>query len=245
MRNILKASLILPIVLLLNLELLISPMIRHEWGAVELFMRFFCKSDDLTRMGVLAVFLSVFPLLIFVIIFGTFVYSDLTVSSIYLFSRQASRGGWYLKTVLRLGIYAAVSSLWFSLACRYLVYGFTGGEYRFEITAKLFIMSFAITFGFALLQNIISIAIGTTYGFFATYALILISIGAAIQTLKTNTTSLLARIFNPFYSLILAAFNELTIPQLFISFLPVGVILICGFSAVKYSDIGLSNKELI
>ena len=245
MRNILKSTLVLPALLLLNLTVVFSPMIRYEGSAVDLFIRFFCGSPDLSQQSVLMILLSVFPLLVFVIIFGTFVYNDLTVSSIYLFSRQASRGGWYLKTVLRLGIYAAVSSLLFALACRYLVYGFTGGEYRLEVTVKLLIMSFIITFGFALLQNIISIAIGTTYGFFAVYALILAAIGIAIQILKVNTTSLLARILNPFYALILAVFNNLTISQLFICFLPIGVILICGFLAVKYSDIGLSNKELI
>jgi hypothetical protein len=63
--------------------------------------------------------------------------------------------------------------------------------------------------------------------------------------LKNDNVSFGAVAVNPFYALLLSIDGRLAVFDLFTCFIVIFIITIFGLLIIKYSDIGLINKELI
>lgn len=202
--------------------------------------------DDLSDNYTLTI-TRLFPIIVIIMIFGTYIYKEFTVENIYHLVRYKTRFKLYTYYVIKLGLYCFIEAILFSF---FVLFFITQGRFT-EINLlnilNLTITSFSVIFGFAILQNIISLKLGTLYGFFSMCIVFLISTKVALDILsKTSSIGIHEKIFMPFLLFFMStyknhSFGFLLLSCLISSTLVVGI----GFSFVKSANIGLSDKELI
>lgn len=93
----------LPLALFLNMNHIFKAYDFKMFDMLELYkMILFGGGIDRRKEDVLVCMRSMFPLILFLFLFGTWIYNDLKITSIYAFTRNRNRRDWYLRKCIQL-----------------------------------------------------------------------------------------------------------------------------------------------
>ncbi len=188
---------------------------------------------------------------IFIMLYGTYIYRDFQVSSVYLFSRLKDRKKWFYKNVVAVAIFAAVYT--FLFLATLLATCVWSSNYPLDIESvkmlgTLFIFVTLFLTATTLLTNFLTIRYNSSIGFICVYTLILILI--SIVVMSDNNMIWLAEhpyfsLLNPVEAIILNMSEDswmkliATIYYLVLN----GVIIWLGARYVNSLEVGLMQKE--
>jgi len=189
---------------------------------------------------------------VFSLLFGSFIYSDIHTSSTYCFVRQRDRKKWYITKLLNLATLSAIFTL-FQIIIPFLIAISSSGE---NITReKLLTLFFTYTSMFmytliiTLLINIIAIFLGSAISFIIVYSFTIILF---YLTIKIDNVVLFGIKID--FSIINIADNTIVAwkknsYQLLISAIVnciyMFVISFCGYIVIKRLDVGINDRENI
>lgn len=172
-KDILKVMSIILITLFRKYNLFL-PRVGEELPIAELFLQnIFSGNPSRKETGIIVVMFGLLEIVIFNLLFGSYIYHDLYENSAYIFVRQKSRKSWFAGKSIELFIYSAVYNL--------LFIGITFGlcvvysTQRIDVTAikiaaLTYILITLFTFWTTLLINLTAIAVGAATSFIINYA---------------------------------------------------------------------------
>lgn len=234
-------SLLIGIVQLLYVVLILikndskAIMIYKDLGFFQTFHNFFSNTQT-----VLSLYYSLIFIVVQVFCFGTYIYSDLQISSVYYFSRNANIKKWYIIKTLHLHILIiAFCSLYICLFS-FLIHRLTNTEHiniLLIFTFKQIVLSMSYTYFLCILTNVIAIIFGSVKSILYTNMLNII-VTIVLYYLHSESSDVVLPVLH---------LNELpTYLYLFILFLLLGLSFatdLIGFHLIKKCDIGLSSIE--
>jgi hypothetical protein len=177
MKNAVKIMIPSVALFLLNFEMIAVRKLHSDDGTDAVYNNlrmFFWGSEDVSSINIYRILISFFPIIIFPPIWGTYLYKDLNGEGLYKFIRYKSRGNWYIKKAFKLLLFSALSAVFLVVSINLL----SGVKFfQNELLLMVEVVSvFGIMYFFSLIQNIISILLGTVLGFIYTYGLVIISV---------------------------------------------------------------------
>lgn len=133
--------------------------IYRELSFFQTFYNFFANTQT-----VLSLYYSMIFIVIQIFCFGTYIYSDLQVSSVYYFSRNVNKNKWFVSKILHLNlfifIFCTIYILFFLFVIRQLT-GFSQLSVLMPFAAKQIILSMSYALFLCILTNILAIIIGS------------------------------------------------------------------------------------
>lgn len=153
------------------------------WGAFEaiIFLGMFNKlllSDIVLLFGfsgisptlgyIIDLTIKLFPFLLFLILFGTYIYQHFSTASIYYFTRQPNRTKWFMKEAVKLYVLSFLYP--FIMVVSGTAIASITNEVIFDSTSLILLIYYVLIHSFwlfltALLMNIISIRLDSSSGF--------------------------------------------------------------------------------
>lgn len=253
-RNIWKIFIIIPITLLSEFSTLITLFTEGglDYRVEELIAD---TLFGLTKIGDIKSYALVldgmYYILIFTMLFGTYIYHDFTISSIYLFSRMKDRKKWFYRKVVEISL-LALSYTFLFLTTLALVCS-SGSKYKMNSSAwiLLLVLFFLITLfliGTVLLINLIAIRTSSAIGFLSIYTALLVCI---MIVLHYHQSPFIVQhpyfmLFDPVYGIILNLSNDLMMRSVsFIYYILLDLAIIWfGMRFIKNLEVGLIHAEL-
>ena len=114
--NVLKTLIIIPIVFFRKSNLLLAGN-GTDMPIAELFLQnMFSGNPSRTETNIVIVMFGLMEVIVFNLLFGTYIYHDLYENSIYIFIRQKSRIKWFINRSFQLFAYSAVYNILFILS---------------------------------------------------------------------------------------------------------------------------------
>ncbi|GHU43444.1 hypothetical protein FACS1894111_09050 [Clostridia bacterium] len=182
-KNLMKALLAIPVTLVHHIMELHNYQATHA-PVAELFMEhLFSGSPSRTTDDIVMNVIGLFEILIFNLIFGTFLYHDLNTNGIYAIARQKGRHTWYFRKVAELFLYTVI---WVSgyLTSVLLLSSYTTSLSIDSVAVTMFVTTLIILTFFAfvitLLINLCAIRFGSNFGFVIVYLALILLTGLAI-----------------------------------------------------------------
>lgn len=245
-----KVFLIIPIVLLFNVNILLTEGgIDSSVGAIMANALFeYAQIGDMKAY--VFVIEGMYFIFVFNMLFGTYIYQDFQVSSIYLFSRLRDRRKWFYKKVIEIGTFSLIYTFLF-LTTLFVICIF-GSNQQLDVSSihmmgmLLIFISLFLT-ATTLLINLLTIKYNSSIGFICVYLVLLLLITVLLQSdwiaLFTKTPYLL--LLNPVAGVILNLAEDRTMGVLAtIYYLILNGIIICGGAKfVNRLEIGLLEKD--
>ncbi len=246
--NIFKICLIIPVVFLLRLSYITMPE-KTEQPFFDSFINgmFGCsKTIEDTRFNQMLTGLAF--ILLFFILFGTYIYNDLRISSIYAFTRVNNKSYWILKKILSLFVFA----LSYSIICVTINVLITYckcenaniGSGEIVSLIKVILLTTMLLWTLSILSNLLASFIGGYISTFVVIGIYTISTYISANCINMNIgSSFFVRRINPTANLMffweLCRFRESVIYWIICA----AIIIILYYLYVKYADIGLNDKE--
>lgn len=250
--NVLKVISIVPIVLLYNV-LIFASETNVDMPISEMLAGSLFGSLEVGNLKSFALVIEkMFYIIIFNLLFGTYIYKDFIVSSVYLFSRLKNRKTWFFKKSTELLLFAACYAFLFLgtllLLCIYR------SQYSLdtESVKMLVLLWFAITLFLTfvtLLINLFAIRYGSNVAFIIVYIALM---GLVTLSLASRTFSIIEEnpyylLFNPVAAIILNMIDNLTM-QLVASLyycLLICIVILVGAVYINRLDIALIDNESV
>lgn len=157
-------SLLIGIIQLLYIVLILikndskAIMIYKDLGFFQTFHDFFSNTQT-----VLSLYYSLIFIVIQVFCFGTYIYSDLQISSVYYFSRNANIKKWYVIKILHLHILIIAFCTLYICLFSFLIHSLTKTEHiniLLIFTFKQIVLSMAYTYFLCILTNVMATIFG-------------------------------------------------------------------------------------
>ena len=185
---------------------------------------------------------SLTPCVLLLYLFCNEFREDFTISYVYVFTRYQKKGRWFFRRAGQLLLLTAFLFLLLFLAIALLI-GLLGYELSFseqtvQMVLLLYVTQVAGFYFFLLLENLLSLPLGTTRAFLAAAFFFLLFAVLAIASCSNRWDALLY--LNPVAQMLYFLHDKITVPQLFAA----GCLHIPGFS-VSYSLVFLLVLLLI
>lgn len=135
-------------------------LLEHNiYNIEEYFKLYFLRYDSAQNMNLTTYVIFCSGILIFPLMYGNYIYKDISPEGIYVFTRQKSRKIWYIKKIYCLFILSLIFSL-FTCIIDFLIIYINVSVFPFKSVFPLFFGSFIIktvtAFSLCTLQNILS-----------------------------------------------------------------------------------------
>ncbi|WP_078553746.1 hypothetical protein [Bacillus alkalicellulosilyticus] len=189
--------------------------LREEIVLSDIIIEFSFSNVDIILVYLIEVSIRLLPLLLFQILFGTYIYKHFCTASIYYFSRCHNRIKWFMKECSKLYLLAFIYPL-IMVSSGTMVTSITN-DVVFDMGSIILLVYFVFIYSFwlfltALLMNVIAIKVDSSLGFMVIVGLQLASVALLIlweNVLPLVNTDLLERNtsllqINPISHLILA-----------------------------------------
>lgn len=190
--------------------------------------------------------------IIFNFLFGTYIYNDLHISSIYLFVRQSNKTKWFLRKTTNLFLFASVYCLLQVLIP--FITAFVNsksplnGTYIIQFAA-VFLSFLFLTYLSTLLINIIAISLGSAFGFLFTYMVMILCFYHSVKSGEYYILNgmLSMNKFNPIDNSIVLWQNGMfdIAVSMAINLLYISILIMLGIVMVNKVDVSLTNQENI
>ena len=235
----------LPLTVFLYMRYVFSAADYDCFGMLELFkMLMFGGGINRTKDNVLVCMRSMVPLMVLLFMYGTWIYNDLKISSIYAFTRNSNRKNWYfckcLELLLSIGTFFVIYTVFIlSVVC------FIKKSAPDMETSVFFISAFSVlslgSFLFALSVNLLAVLVGGKNAFIAGITFIICNITLSIKFEKLPVISsmpVLLRL-NPLANMICSwKVNQAAYAILYFLILDLAIVM-AGYRIVSGLDIGL------
>lgn len=244
MKNIIKASSSFVLTFLLGLNVFFAQTQGKTDRLGNMMFNVF-YADDISYLTLQRLLVGSSIPIIFSIIFGTYIYNDLIIGSVYIFTRQKSRTKWYLMRCLRLFLYSIIYAFGFS-ATQYLLTYINTNMFLDKDTLimifNVFITTIVLSFVFCIIINMFVIFFGSNKGYMFSILFIVLSTFLVLITLSKPNNNIFY--INPIYCFVLCFETPISLLNIFIELLCMFLVTILGYIVIKRFNIGLSNKEL-
>jgi hypothetical protein len=194
---------------------------------------------------------KIYFIVIFQMIFGTYIYHDFQVSSVYLFSRIQERQKWFYKRVYEIFIYAIVYTIVFLLTILLSGLLLTKGTIDRELMQMLFTLFIIVTLfltGSTLIINLITIRSNSSVGFISTFTVLIVCITIVLKYHEANFFKQypFALLIDPAYGIILNQIGNPVMQIVSVIYYIVLVLLIVwlGMRWFQNVEVGLLNAEI-
>jgi hypothetical protein len=250
--SIIKTLSILPIVFFRKSNLLIY---GYRYNATipiaELFLQnMFSGNPSRMHTNIVIVMFGLVEVIVFNLLFGTYIYRDLYENSIYIFVRQKSRGKWFHNRSAQLFVYSAVYHglfvfLTFLLCMRYSNQRVDIVAIRVVLTTYILIQLFA--FWTTLVINLLAVRLGATASFIVNYVVLLVLSMVALNHEKIPVIKDIPFVLslNPVANVTINwndGIGKGLFPAVYFIIL-ITITMILGGIMISKTDISLENKE--
>ena len=245
-----KSFIIVPIVLISEAGMLIKSGVV-DCPVAELFLQsIFFGNPSRTDTNVVLVMFGMFEIIIFNLLFGSYIYRDLYENTVYIFVRQKNRVAWLWKRAAGLLLY----TMFFHVLYTGMIFGLCLNFSKYEmdkLAIEIFFITYVMlvlyTYWITLIINLLAIRMGETFAFIITYiGTLLLSVLAIthekIPVLKEFPVLLK---FNPVAAMALHWENGVEEAALHMVYFVILIVLtlVIGSLVMQRVDIGLENKE--
>ncbi len=248
--DIYKVLSILVIVFLQKSNLLI-PGVYMEIPVAELFLQnIFAGNPSRENTDVVIAMFGLLEIIIFNLLFGTYIYRDLYENTAYIFVRVKSRSRWFFKKAKALFVYSGIYNALFLGSTFLLCVGYSQSAID-KVAVRLLIITFILiqlfVFWSTLLINLLAIGVGATKAFLINYIMLALMSAGAVNFEKIpllNQFPILLKL-NPVANVVINwndGMGKGLIPAIYF----VVIIIITyemGRRMILGMDIGINNKE--
>jgi len=211
---------------------------------------YFTNYQSPEDMDIISYVLAASGYLIFPLMYGNHIYTDLSKQGIYSFTRQKSKKKWYTKKITEL-IVLAVIYLLVSLIVNSIIVCFVlknpkilFEKYILLYWIKIHISEFGIIISLCLLQNIIAAKAGSSISLITTVSVFALELFNTKYILDSDKSRIPYIFFNPILNHMNIIFENTDFAYITANMLlPVFLLILCGRCLLK-SDIGLNDKEV-
>lgn len=250
LKNIWKIVVIIPIAFLFNVNLLITKggidLSVQEMLAGCLFGA--AETGDIKTYAL--VLEKSYYILIFNMIFGTYIYNDFLVSSIYLFSRLRDRKKWFNNKVVELVGFALTYTFLF-LSILFIICAVSSNyqvdKSTFQMLGILWLLVTLFLTVTTLIINLIAIKFNSSVGFICVYIALLILIAHALQFHDLSLTDMgtYLMLVNPVYAIIFNMADNVVMRMIAIIYYLIlnGIVILLGTKYINNLEVGLLDKE--
>lgn len=248
MKNILKAFSIIPVIVCFKLSMIFSTALS-EFDVTQVFvMEVFSSCYDRSKTVYFMLMSSLFPIILFQILFSRYIYEDFQISSVYVFSRCPDRKKWYYKKSLFLFGYTVIyivsfttTMLLISISNSMHAANWKDIEIYLMVTVSMTFFAYVTT----LLLNLLAIRFGSSLAFVMIYLIFAVLMMMDIGYDKIpvlNQIPLLLKL-NPI-SYLVVIWDIVNYVQILIYYLVfVLVVVLGGAFYISKLDIGLVDRE--
>jgi hypothetical protein len=248
--NILKLAAVIPITIIHHGSFLWNRNISNQSVVEEFVQNLFSGSLEREADNLFLVIIGLFEITIFNFLFATFIYKDIHISGIYIFTRQKNRLHWFGNKAFELLFYALTFVTLYLVTILLLSTWTTKQSINFiamEILFTSIILLTLFTFFSTLLINILALHFGSSIAFIGVYMCLTILTGAAI--VNDNITFLNKHpIFlklNPMANILInwGITGSDTIFSIVYYVILTTLLMMTGMVYISHIDIGLIDKE--
>lgn len=186
--------------------------------------------------------------IVFNVIYGTFFYRDMHISSTYMYVRCRSKLAWYIRKCLQLIMLAAIYIL-ISVSSAAVLSGICSGEKITESILSVLITSYASLLTFTvittLIINILALYTGTAVAFIINYIFLILMYFVSVRIDYVNIRGMKINMsyFNIMDNTIVPWRGEPDFTSGIINIVYLAVIVITGYLCCRSADLCLRDKE--
>ena len=250
-KSIYKTLLAIPITALHYITYLFDMGNKSKVPIAEMFLQFiFSGNPDRQNDNFFMTVAGLLEIIIFNLLFGTYMYHDLDTGSIYVIIRQKSRLKWYLIKSFQVFFFCTLYII-FYLGSVFLLCVFNSAFSIDKTAIGILFISVVIislfTFISTLLINLCALRLGSNFGFIIIYAAISALTGLAIFYEKIPVLNKLhfALKFNPMANVVInwGISGQDTIFSVSYLLILTIFVLINGYCIIEKLDIGIRDPE--
>lgn len=232
---------IFAVLICVPLTIVIS-MYSFDSSTINVFQAFF-QSDSLNEITPQKIIVAYCPIIVFGLIFSTFIFFEFSSASIYFLIRRKSRHSIFFKRILQMLILALINTIGFIAAIQITALHFYNEQLMpFPILywVKLSLSVWITTYILAVVFNIINLSF--TNNLSTAINMIIIIFMVFWEFLTKNTVSYINDL-NPLYCIAELVFNDTNNISVIIQLSEAVIFTWVCFILIKLKDIGLNRKE--
>lgn len=249
-KNLLKTLWIIPITILLNMDLLFSKAATSLSLQQLILNRIFDATTILEQKSLVLALNGLIFVILFILLFGSYIYQDFLSTGVYIFTRVKNRKKWFYKKASNILILSALYTALYVVTNIALSMLYCRQPLSLSILYNCFILWFSFGWIIAFLTltiNIFSIKLGSHLGFIGGYTLLiaLISLNLEFEKLPFIGTIYPFYFLNPTAAITVYLLKNFWI-QLIVLFYYVLLFLAFLYwfgNIVNNTDISLNPKE--